>query len=897
MENKFCKNSSHNPCEGFSPRNGISQNEFSYYGNMLKNPEKYCQFILNAVNISLFELDLPSGKISTTPDLFIKRGYKLEEIPKDLDSLKKFIHPKEVHLIDKTLEELHSGNSSASFEVRVKTINGLWKWSRVSLWVEKRDPSNNSLKLAGIALDITPLKEKGKQLKTKERYIQSMLNALPDMMFVISKEGVCLDFKTADSSKYSIRPEKIIGKKLEDAVFSEKGFLNLKKAIAKVFETGKLKTVNFWLKTSLGMGFFEIRISPIDNRKVLLIARDFTRQKKVQQKLAKSNKLRMLLIESTNDILSAPVEVNPYQLFLEKMANTLPEIGRTTLLLIKGENLKIAASTFNSKLVSITLPQKLLDLYDGTEPCVLEFAEIAKYLPDDLLKAIEDEGIAPTDNLLLVPVASEENVVGFLVRRMKKAESLNEELKEIFALIASQISTIYKRLQLEDALRKEHKKYKYLATHDALTRLPNRRNLEGRFERLKLSYNRFAFVYLSLTKFKRVNGAFGHMFGDAILVDVAKRLVNLLGSKKGICRLEGANFFLMFPIAGKRQIEEITKKLKTAFAEPFRIMDIGITLTPIMGIALYPENGSSFAELIQNAEITAHAAEKEGKELLFFDESTGIDLSRRVFIEQELRKALNEEEMGFSLYYQPIVNLATDKIAFLEALVRWNHPEVGYVNPNVFIEIAEESGLIHSLGKRVLDMTCEQAKKWLEKGIQVPIFINLSALELHRDDIVLQISKSLEKHNLPGTMLGIEVTESAFVKDPESAIRKIDALKKMGISIAIDDFGTGYSSLNYLRFMSVNHLKIDLSFVSDLKKKIEDSSNKTVTIIKSIIALANSLDFSVVAEGIETDFQRQFLKKLGCDYGQGYLFCKPAEAKTIEKLLINDFRSEYPVIS
>ncbi|OAA31533.1 hypothetical protein AT15_05520 [Kosmotoga arenicorallina S304] len=896
MERKFHKDSSQNPSKGFAPKNDISQSEFSDYKNMLKSPEKFYRLVHDAIDLSLFELELPEGRISITPDLFRKCGYNYGEIPEDLDSLKKLIHPKEIPLIDKTIEELQNGKPSARIEVRFKARDNSWRWSRVFLWVEKRDPSSNSLKLEGIILDITPLKEREKLLEARERYIQSMLNALPDMMFVISKEGVYLDFRVIESSKLAFSPDEIVGSKIDDAGFFLDDLKKLKSAISRACETGELQIVDYWLTTKAGKGYYEARISPIDNRKVLLIVRDFTQQKKAQQKLAKLNKLRKLIIESINDTLSAPVEANPYQLFLEKMFATIPEIGKATLFLKKDEKLEIVASTSIKKAVGLSLPYEVSNAYNGIEPAMFEFAEIERYLPYGFTSTLKSKGLVPAEKLLLVPILTEGNRVGFLVRRTKKGEALDEELKEILVLISSQISTIYKRLQLEENLRKEQKKYKYLATHDILTRLPNRRKLEERFERLKLSHGRFAFVYLSLTKFRRINGAFGHMFGDAILVDVAERLVKLFGSKKRICRLEGANFFLMFPITSRKQIEEITKKIKTAFAIPFRIMDIGITLNPFMGIALYPENGLSFAELIQNAEIAAHTAEKEGKELFYFDESAGIDLSRRIFIEQELRRVLNGEEQGLALNYQPIVNLTTGKVASLEALTRWNHPEAGYISPDVFIEIAEESGLIHLLGKKVLDIACGQARKWLEKGIQVPIFINLSALELHRDDIVSQISKSLEKYNIPGTTLGIEVTESALVKDPESAIRKIEALRKMGVSIAIDDFGTGYSSLNYLRFMSINHLKIDLSFVNDLKEKIKDSS-KTVTIIKSIIALANSLGFSVVAEGIETDFQRQFLKKLGCDYGQGYLFCKPAEARAIEKLLTNEFRSENPIIS
>lgn len=762
-------------------KSSISKNDFPDYRDILKNPEKFCRLIHDAIDLSLFELELPEGRLSTTPDLFRKRGYNREEIPEDLDSLKKFIHPKEIPLIDKTLEELKKGKSSARLEVRVKARDNFWRWSRVFLWVEKRDPSNNSLKLAGIALDITPLKEREKQLEAKERYTQSMLNALPDMMFVISKEGVCLDFKVGDNLKHKIPPSKVIGKKLDEAGFSVEGIMNLKKAIAEVFETEKLKTVEFWLDTPAGKGFYEIRIGPIDSKKVLLIARDFTLQMKTQLELAKLNKLRKLIIESINDILSAPVEANPYQIFLEKLFNSLPEIGKATLFLKKGDLFEVVASTSSSKIIGLSLPHEVSKVYGGIETRILEYDKVKQHIPDGFTTSLKDGGIVPIEKLLLAPIVNEGNIVGFFVRRMKKEEVFDEELKEIFALISSQISTIYKRLQLEENLRREHKKYKYLATHDELTKLPNRRNLERYFERLKLSHERFAIVYISIGSFRKINAVFGHMFGDAILVDVAQRLAKLFGNKKGICRLEGANFLLISPITNKNQIEKIIEKTRAAFVEPFRIMDIAVTLSINLGIALYPENGLSFAKLIQNAEMAVQSAKKENRDFSYFEKSKGEDFSRRVSIEHELKKALNDESLGLVLNYQPIVNLSTGKVVFLEALTRWNHPEVGFISPDVFIEIAEESGLIHSLGKKVLDMACGQAKKWLEKGIQVPIFINLSALELQRDDIVLQISKSLEKHHLPGNFLGIEITESALINNPEKSIDKLNQLRKQGI--------------------------------------------------------------------------------------------------------------------
>ncbi|WP_273229281.1 bifunctional diguanylate cyclase/phosphodiesterase [Kosmotoga pacifica] len=850
---------------------------------MLKNPERYCRFVFDAVDLSLFELDLPSGSISMTPEFFKKYGYDPEEIPEDLNSLLKLIHPKEVPLINKALEELRNGKPNTTLEVRVRACNSSWKWSKVYLWVDERDSSNNSLKLIGIALDITSLKENQKQLELKDRYTQSMLNALPDMMFVISKDGVYLDFKAEDSSKLAVSPDKIIGSNIDDAGFSPESLKSLKKAIAEALETGKLQTVNYWLDTPAGEGFFEARISPIDNRKVLLVVRDFTEQKRAQQKLARLYRLRKVLTESTNDILSSPVETNPYQRFLEKMSKAIPEIGRATLLLKRESKLKIVASTSNKRLIGLKLPQELLNIYSDIGPAVIEFTEVEEYLPREFLTVIENRGIKLAEKAMFVPIESEGNKVGCLTLGIQKNETPDEESRKILELIASQISIIYKRLQLESNLREEHKKYKYLATHDSLTKLPNRRYLEERFERLKFSHEHFAFIYLSISKFRQINEVMGHMFGDAVLVDIAEKLVNILGNKKQICRLEGAKFVLMLPIGDRKSAMKFSNKIRRAFSEPFRIMKTGMTIRPVMSIVMYPEDGTSFAELIQNAEIAIHTAEKEEKDILFFDKTLSLDLSRRVFIEQELLRALKEDK-GLTLHYQPIIDLNTGKISSVEALARWIHPEAGYIKPDLFVPVAEESGLIHELGRKVLNMASEQAKKWFERKIQIPVFVNLSAKELQREDIISQVRETLEKYNLPKNLLGIEVTESALMTDPEGGRKKIEQLRKMGVLIAIDDFGTGYSSLSYLRFMPVNLLKIDRSFIKDLTRE-SNITPKSISIIKSIITLANSLGFSVVAEGVEVDFHRLFLAGLGCDYAQGYYFYKPADASAVEKIL------------
>lgn len=322
------------------------------------------------------------------------------------------------------------------------------------------------------------------------------------------------------------------------------------------------------------------------------------------------------------------------------------------------------------------------------------------------------------------------------------------------------------------------------------------------------------------------------------------------------------------------------RKLVASFAEPFRIADREIRITASLGVSLYPGDGKDGATLLRNADAAMYRAKEEGRNTYhFYTEEFTRNAFERVSLENNLRKAIEKNEL--LLYYQPQVDLASRQVTGVEALVRWMHSELGMISPARFIPLAEESGLIHPLGQWVLRTACEQGKAWMQQGINVGrIAVNVSGAEIQRGKLFKHVKSVLEVTGFPPSNLELEVTESFIMQHVDTAIKQLEQLRELGVTLAIDDFGTGYSSLSYLKQLPIHKLKIDQSFVRD----IPDDPND-MAIADAVIAMGKSLELMVIAEGVETEAQASFLKSAGCWEAQGYLFSKPVSADTLEEVL------------
>jgi diguanylate cyclase (GGDEF)-like protein/PAS domain S-box-containing protein len=428
------------------------------------------------------------------------------------------------------------------------------------------------------------------------------------------------------------------------------------------------------------------------------------------------------------------------------------------------------------------------------------------------------------------------------------------------------------------SLKRTQEQLNYLAYHDPLTELPNRLLFNDRLahalERAARANDQLALLFVDLDNFKNVNDSLGHPVGDALLMQVAARLRHLARKDDTVARLSGDEFVIVLEnIHAADDTVILARKLIDAFNQPFTVQGHELHVTLSIGISLYPRDGRDVETLVRNADAALYRAKEEGRNNFYYytEELTSTVLDR-LRIEAALRNAIKNQELV--LHYQPQLSLATGRIIGVEALLRWQHPELGLLPPARFIGRAEDSGLIIPIGEWVLATACRQMRRWQQQGYNFGrMAVNVSGLQLQRGDFQRVVNEVLLDTQLGPQYLELEITENFIMHKTELAIAILDSLKGLGIQIAIDDFGTGYSSLSYLKRLPVDKLKIDQSFVRDIPQDRDDEA-----IACAVVALAKALELKVIAEGVETEEQRQFLLAQGCDDAQGFLFSRPLPA-------------------
>ena len=432
----------------------------------------------------------------------------------------------------------------------------------------------------------------------------------------------------------------------------------------------------------------------------------------------------------------------------------------------------------------------------------------------------------------------------------------------------------------------------YLAQHDSLTDLPNRILLNDRLaQAIALAYRhqkKAGLLFLDVDRFKHINDSLGHAVGDRLLQSVAQRLVACVRSSDTVSRQGGDEFvILLSEMAHARDAAVIAEKVLLTLAAPHSIDEHELHITGSIGIVTYPDDAIDAETLMKNADFAMYHAKDAGRNnYQFFKPDMNFRAVERQSLENGLRHALEREE--FVLHYQPKIDLESGSIIGVEALVRWRHPERGLVSPAQFIPVAEECGFIVPIGRWVLREACRQARMWQEWGLPaVRIAINISAVELRAKDFVAGVRGILAKTGLEPNYLELELTETFLMQDSRSTVAVLQDLKALGVHLALDDFGTGYSSLSYVKRFPIDTLKIDQSFVRDIATDADDAS-----IVSAVISMGKSLHMRVVAEGIETREQLEFLKKHDCPFGQGYLFSPPLGAWEFAQLLGHSKRAE-----
>jgi len=434
-------------------------------------------------------------------------------------------------------------------------------------------------------------------------------------------------------------------------------------------------------------------------------------------------------------------------------------------------------------------------------------------------------------------------------------------------------------------IKKSKEKLEFLAHHDPLTKLPNRlllvSNLEHAIKRAKRDERKIAVLFLDLDKFKEINDTFGHSYGDEILKAVTRRFQAVMREEDTIARIGGDEFIILIEeIKVITDIEIVLSKILSIFEKPFIINKDSFNLSASIGVSVYPDDGIQIEDLIKHADTAMYQAKDAGRNTYrFYKQEMTLDLFSKIHLKNDIDKALLNNE--FTLYYQPQINIETQELIGAEALVRWNHPKKGFLLPAEFIKEAEHTKQIIALGTYVLEKACSDAKKWIDERLfNGKISVNISAIQIKQENFYDIVVSILQKTGLAGHSLDLELTESYMMENPKDSILLFNKLRKHGITLSIDDFGTGYSSLSYLKQLPVDKLKIDRSFIKEIPYNKEDT-----IMTKTIVAMSKSLGHKVIAEGVETTEQHDFLAEEGCCEGQGYLYSYPISPEDFEIFL------------
>jgi diguanylate cyclase (GGDEF)-like protein len=488
-----------------------------------------------------------------------------------------------------------------------------------------------------------------------------------------------------------------------------------------------------------------------------------------------------------------------------------------------------------------------------------------------------------------LPLLSRGEAVGVLLFMSAERDAFTPEFVELLERLAANLSYALENFDRVDEKEIAEERIKYLATHDSLTELPNRamfgQLLNYSIKTAQRYERRCAVLFIDLDRFKIINDSLGHEAGDHLLIEMARRLRTSVRANDVVARLGGDEFVILLnEIEDSNQVALIAHGLLSALSGPMELTGQECRVTASIGVSIFPEDGADEQTLMKNADMAMYQAKQEGKnDIRFFSHEIKGQSVDRLMMEAGLRRALERDEL--CLHYQPKLEVATGRIAGVEALLRWNHPDLGLVPPLRFIPLAEETGSIIPIGRWVMNAACEQNMAWQRQGVPPLLMaINVSPRQFSDENLLGYIDEALQVSGMDPTLLQIEITESMVMLNVEKAVQVLDAIQSRGVRLAIDDFGTGYSSMSVMKRFPIDTIKIDRSFIRDLPQNSED-----IAIARAIIDMGKALGLTVVAEGVETHEQSEFLREHACDEIQGFLVSKPVPPDRIGELVRTPF--------
>lgn len=731
-------------------------------------------------------------------------------------------------------------NDNTAFETVHLKKDGSTVPVAVHVTVIKDDEGKVKHRIANV-IDISEKKAFENALITREREFRSLTENSPDVIIRYDLQGRRLYINPMGEKLFASPINKVIGKTAAEGspIPAQTDFME---KLHKVVQTGRsIETETEFVHPTGEKGWGHMRIVPEFDMygkivSVLTIGRDITERKK-QEELLRQKEMRLKEAQKI-------AKIGNWELTLPTMKLTWSdEIYR-----IFEMGIDINPPTYTSFLNTVHPDDRLLletkyrESLDNTAP----FDVIHRLcFPDGRIKYVHQRGETHYD------------VYGNPTRSIGTVQDITEQ-------------------------KMIEKKVEYMAHHDILTGLPNRILAKERTEQAiifsKQNNVQSALLFIDLDGFKTVNDSLGHSVGDVMLTLIASRLKECIREGDTLARQGGDEFLLI--LSDIKKMQEITMILERLFRVFENSFDVGIhtlTSSASIGIAVYPDHGDTFELLLQNADTAMYRAKENGKNTYcFFNQQMNHDLIGQFKIQSDLKSAIRNGE--FILHYQPQIDLSTKQITGVEALIRWNHPQIGMIPPINFISLAENSGLIVPIGEWVIQEACRQVSCWQKEGIFVSVAVNISSLQFKRGNLESVVTNALLMAEIQPRYLELELTESVIMHETDNTLQTVRNLKGLGVQLSIDDFGTGYSSLAYLKRFAVDKLKIDQSFVQDILTDQEDAA-----IVRTIIQMAKNLNLKTIAEGVENEHVLALIDNFGCDEVQGYYFAKPMEATDFEK--------------
>ncbi|MDO7897110.1 PAS domain S-box protein [Pseudomonas citrulli] len=814
----------------------------------LKDSQERLDLALDSAQLGTWDWHIPSGMLYGSARAAQLHGLEPKAFHESFDAFFEGVPDEERNNMRnayRSLREGPAGNYQLTYRVQLPDGSSRYLESRARLY---RNEDGSPLRMAGTLLDITDQVEREQSLAASEEKFATLFQVSPDPICVTHQDsGRFLEINSSFTQTFGWSAKDVIGLSADEIGLWEASGGSLQR-IERVIREQSLSNVAIVVHHKDGQPLtcvISSRQINVGNQPCIVTTlRDITHQQRSEAALKASEEKFAKAFHSSPDAITI----------------TERESGR------------------------------YLEINDG-------FCRLTGYRADEVLgRTVYEVGIwaeekqrtALLAELQLKGRVHHQEMLG----RNKRGEILTVEVS-VEPITLNETACLLLTARDVSLLRNAEAQIRHLAYHDPLTNLPNRALLMDRLSQqialLKRHNLRGALLFLDLDHFKHINDSLGHPVGDTVLKIITARLEASVRLEDTVARLGGDEFVVLLSgLEGSRaavseQVQKLADTLRELLSEPMFLDGQRLQVTPSIGMALIPDHGSTPADLLKRADIALYRAKDSGRNTSqMFQATMQKAASERLRMETDLRQALARGE--FSLHFQPQVDARDNRIVGAEALVRWHHPELGAQSPNEFIKVLEDSGLILEVGTWILDEACVGFKALIAKGKVDPrrfsLCVNISPRQFRQSDFVERIESSLVTHGLPFSMLKLEITEGIVIHNLDDTIGKMRRLKKLGVSFAMDDFGTGYSSLTYLKRLPVDTLKIDQSFVRDATSDPNDAE-----IIRAIVAMARSLNLEMIAEGVETLEQLQFLQGLDCHLYQGYLHSRPLPLEAFERLL------------